>query len=141
LEIQVAKRTLQQYRLAPRSKPQSGQSGSTFLQTPGQDSWACDFVPVVTLFLKTLHACVMVPQASRRVVHVGVTNPPTDAWNTQPVRDATPFAEKPKYLIGDNDKKDGPMFERVAQASGIEVIRTPYAAPRANAICQRFVGR
>ncbi len=32
------------------------------------------------------------------------------------------------------------MFERVVQASGIEVIHTPYAAPRANAICERFVG-
>jgi putative transposase len=32
------------------------------------------------------------------------------------------------------------MFERVAQASGIEVIHTPYATPRANAICERFVG-
>jgi putative transposase len=56
------------------------------------------------------------------------------------VRDATPFEEKPKYLICDNDKKYGPMFERVAQASGIEVIHTPYGTPRANAICERFVG-
>jgi transposase InsO family protein len=32
------------------------------------------------------------------------------------------------------------MFEHVAQVSGIEVIHTPYAAPRANAICERFVG-
>ena len=52
---------------------------------------------------------------------------------------ATPFEEKPKYLICDNDNRYGPMFERVAQASGIEVIHTPYEAPRANAICERFV--
>ena len=26
------------------------------------------------------------------------------------------------------------------QASGIEVIHTPYEAPRANAICERFIG-
>ena len=43
-------------------------------------------------------------------------------------------------MICDNDKKYGPLFERVAQASGIEVIHTPYEAPRANAICERFVG-
>jgi putative transposase len=56
------------------------------------------------------------------------------------VRDATSFEQKPKFLICDNDKKYGPMFARVVQASGIEVIHTPYEAPRANAMCERFVG-
>jgi len=56
------------------------------------------------------------------------------------VRDATPYDKKPKYLICDNDKKYGLKFEQVAKASGIEVIHTPYAAARANAICERFVG-
>lgn len=83
---------------------------------------------------------MIVHHESRRVVHVGVTDHPTDEWIAQQIRDATPFEEKPKYLICDNDKKFGPLFERVAQASGIEVIHTPYEAPRANAICERFVG-
>ena|SRR5579859_4698540 len=56
------------------------------------------------------------------------------------MRDATPFEEKPKFLICDNDTRYGHMFERVAQASGLEVIHTPYEAPRANAICERLVG-
>jgi hypothetical protein len=74
------------------------------------------------------------------VVRVGVTDHPTDEWITQQVRGATPFEAKPTYLICDNDRKYGSMFERVAQASGIEVIHRPYEAPRANAICERFVG-
>jgi putative transposase len=97
-------------------------------------------VPVVTLFFKTIHAFVIVHHDSRRVVHVGVTAHPTNEWLTQQVREATPFEAKPKYLICDNDKKYGPMFERVAKASSIEVIHTPFEAPRANAICERFVG-
>jgi transposase InsO family protein len=140
LNIQVAKRTIQKYMQVVRSKPPSGQSWATFLKTHGQDIWACDFVPVVTLFFKTLHAFVIVHHANRRVVHIGVTVHPTDEWITQQLRDATPFEEKPKYLIGDHDKKFGPRFERVAHASGIEVIHTPDEAPRANAICERFVG-
>jgi putative transposase len=140
LNIKVAKRTIQKYMQAVRSKPPSAQSWSTFLKTHGKDIWACDFVPVVTLFFKTIHAFVIVHHESRRVVHFGATEHPTDEWITQQVRDATPFEEKPKYLICDNDKRYGPMFERVAQASGIEVIHTPYEAPRANAICERFVG-
>ena len=140
LNIKVSKRTIQKYMQAVRSNPPARQSWSTFLQTHGQDIWACDFVPVVTLFFQTLHAFVILHHESRRVVHVGVTDRPTDEWITQQVRDATPFEEKPKYLICDNDKKYSPMFERVALASGIEVIHTPYEAPRANAICNRLWG-
>jgi putative transposase len=140
LNIKVAKRTIQKYMPAVRSKLPSGQSWSTFLQTHGQDIWACDFVPVVTLFFKTLHAFVIVNHESRRVVHVGLADHPTDEWITQQVRDATPFKEKPKFLICDNDQRYGSLFERVGQASGIEVIHTPYEAPRANAICERFIG-
>jgi putative transposase len=140
LNIHVAKRTIQKYMQAARSQPPSGQSWSTFLKTHGQDIWACDFVPVVTLFFKTLHAFVIVHHESGCVVHVGVTDHPSDEWITQQVRDATPFEEKPWYLICDNDKRHGHMCERVAQSSSIEVIHTPYAALRANAICERFVG-
>ena len=140
LNIKVAKRTIQKYMKTARSKPPSGQSWSTFLKTHGKDIWACDFVPVVTLFFKTIHAFVIVHHESRRVVHFGVTEHPTDEWITQQLREATPFEEKSKYLICDNDKKYGPKFERVAETSGMEVIHTPYEAPRANAICERFVG-
>jgi putative transposase len=98
-------------------------------------------VPVVTLLFKTIHAFVNGHPESRRVVHLGVTEHPTDDWIAQQLREATAFDEQPQYLVCDNDKKYGPVFERVVKASGIEVIHTPYAAPRANAICERFVGR
>jgi len=140
LGIRVAKRSVQKYMQAVRSKPPSGQSWSTFLKTHGKVVWACDFVPVVTLFFKALHAFVIVHHESRRVVHCGVTEHPTDEWVAQQLREATPFGEKPKYLICDNDKKYGARFEQVAKASGIEVIHTPYQAAHANAICERFVG-
>ena len=91
LTIKVAKRTIQKYMRAVCSDPPAGHSWATFLKTHGKDIWACDFVPVVTLFFKTLHAFVIVHHASRRVVHVGVTDHPTDEWLTQPMRDATPF--------------------------------------------------
>jgi hypothetical protein len=47
------------------------------LKTQGQSSWACDFVPVVTLFFQTLYAFVIVPVGSRRVVHVNATARPS----------------------------------------------------------------
>ena len=33
-----------------------------------------------------------------------------------------------------------PSFAHVAKGTKIEVLRTPYRAPRANAICERFLG-
>jgi putative transposase len=87
LNIQVANRTIPKFMQAVRSKPPSGPCWSTFLKALGQDIWACDFVPVVTLIFKTIHAFVLVHHASRRVVHFGVTEHPTDEWITQQLRD------------------------------------------------------
>ena len=53
---------------------------------------------------------------------------------------ATPFGEGPRFLIRDNDNKFGAAFARVAEGTGIEVLTTPYQAPKANAICERFLG-
>jgi hypothetical protein len=75
---------------------------------------------------------------SRRVVHFGITRHPMDRWIAQQLRNATPFREGPRFLIRENDRKYGPSFDRVA--AGIEVLKTPYRAPKANAICERFLG-
>jgi transposase InsO family protein len=39
-----------------------------------------------------------------------------------------------------DDGKFGDQFERVAEGSGIDVIHTPVEAPKANSICERFIG-
>jgi putative transposase len=57
-----------------------------------------------------------------------------------PIREATAYGERPKYLIRDNDGKFGLGFERVAKTSRIEILKTPYHVPQANAICERFLG-
>jgi putative transposase len=57
-----------------------------------------------------------------------------------PLREATPYGQSPNYLIRDRDGRFGSCFARVAATSGIEMLKTPYRAPRANAICERFLG-
>jgi len=69
-----------------------------------------------------------------------VTRHPTDAWVAQQLREATPFDRHPRHLIRDSDAKYGPRCTRLATASGIRVLRTPVRAPRANAVCARFLG-
>src|SRR5207237_2081786 len=94
---------------------------------------------VTYLFLRSLFAFFIVGLQSRKVIHVGVTRAPTDAWVAQQLREATPYGQAPKYLIRDNDSKFGSCFARVATTSAIKVLKPPYQAPRANAICERFL--
>jgi len=140
LHIRVAKTTIQRYMRHARPPRRSGQTWATFLRNHAADIWACDFLPVTDLLFRPLYAFFIVELASRRVVHVGVTRHPTDAWVAQQLREATPFEQRPRYLIRDNDSKFGPAFARVAATSGIEVVRTAYKTPRMNALCERFLG-
>jgi transposase InsO family protein len=139
LGIHVSKRTIQKYMRKPRARP-SSQTWSTFLHTHAHEVWACDFLPVTDLFFHSLFAFFIIELKSRNVIHVGVTRHPTDAWAAQQLREATPFGQAPRFLIRDNDRKFGPLFARVASSSDIEVLKTPYHAPRANACCERFLG-
>ena len=118
----------------------AGQAWATFLRNHAREIWACDFLQVTDLLFRPVFAFFVVELASRRVVHVGVTRAPTDAWVAQQLREATPEGQAPRFLIRDNDGKFGPDFARVAAASGIQVLRTPPRAPRANAVCERFLG-
>jgi putative transposase len=140
LGLRVSKRTVQRYMRPVRPPRPSGQAWGTFLRTHAREIWACDFLQATDLFFRPLFAFFVVELASRRVVHVGVTRSPTDAWAAQQLREATPEGQTPRFLIRDNDGKFGPEFARVASASGIETLRTPPRAPLANAICERFLG-
>jgi transposase InsO family protein len=102
--------------------------------------WACDFVQTCGLFFRTVFVYFIVELGSRKVVRYGVTRSQSDVWVAQQVREATPYAEGPRFLIRDNDKKYGRCFTRVAEDRQIEMLKTPVEAPQANAICERFIG-
>jgi putative transposase len=140
LGVRVGKRTVQRHMCGIRSPRPRGQTWATFLHNHAADVWACDFLPVIDLGFRSLFAFFIVDLGSRRVVHIGVTRHPTDAWVAQQLREATPFGTAPRFLIRDNDSKFGAQFARVATVSRIEVLRTPIQAPRANAVCERFLG-
>ena len=139
LGLRVSKRTIQKYMRSVRRHQLHGQKWSTFLQNHATQVWACDFLQVTDLFFRPLFAFFVVELSSRKVMHVGVTRTPTDVWTAQQLREATPFGHAPKYLIRDNDSKFGPGFARVAATSGITILKTPFHAPRANAVCERFM--
>jgi putative transposase len=123
----------------PRKQP-SGQTWKTFLRNHAAGVWACDFLQVTDLFFRPLFAFFIIELQSRKVIHVNVTRSPTDPWVAQQLREATAYGQTPTYLIRDNDCKFGPHFARVAATSSIKILRTPYRTPRANAVCERFLG-
>ncbi len=121
-------------------KRNSGQTWATFLKNHAGDMWACDFTTVYTLFFKPIYILVFMELKTRQIVHTAVTHNPTDEWTAQQLKEATPWDNRPKYLIRDNDSKFGKQFSVVAEATNIKELRTPFQAPKAIAICERFIG-
>ena len=135
LGLRVCKCTIQKYMRAVRTHQPRGQTWATFLRNHAAQVWACDFLQVTDLFFRPLFAFFIIELKSRKVIHVGVTR----SLGGATTREATPYGHAPKYLIRDNDSKFGSCFARVARTSGIKLLKTPVHAPRANAICERFL--
>jgi putative transposase len=139
LDIRVSKRTIQKHMKPVRLNRPDGQNWATFLHNHAAEIWACDFLQIPDLFFRSLFAFFIIDLKSRKVIHMNVTRSPSDPWVAQQLREATPYGQAPKYLIRDNDSKFGPCFARVAATSAIETLKIPYHAPRANAVCERFM--
>ena len=72
-----------------------------------------------------------------------MTAHPDSAWVTQQARNLTISPEEgvasARFLIHDRDAKYSGPFDEVFRTEGVEVIRTPIRAPRANAFAERWV--
>jgi putative transposase len=104
---------------------------------------ACDFFTVETLFLKTIYVLFFIELGTRRVHLAGCTTNPTATWVTQQARQLSWQIQDgeiaARYLIRDRDSKFVPAFDAVFQSEGVTIIRTPYRAPNANAVAERWI--
>jgi putative transposase len=98
---------------------------------------ACDFFSVDTVGMRRIYVLFFIELSSRRVHLAGMTENPSGAWVAQQARNLVwELSDReitPRFLIRDNDAKFSRAFDEVFRAEGIEVIRTPVEAPKANA--------
>jgi transposase InsO family protein len=138
--IEVSKRTIQKYMPKERGSRSSSQTWATFLKNQAGDIWACDFTVVYDWLFRQWYIFVVLELKRRRMMLASVIQSPTDEWTAQQLREATPWGRGPKYLVRDRDSQYAVHFSAVAVRSGIQERKTPYRAPPANGICERFIG-
>jgi len=114
-----------------------------FLRAHRRSLLAVDFFTVETVWLQRLYVIFFIELGSRHVHIAGCTPHPTEYWVTQQARQfAWSLADRPDlflFLIPDRDQKFTKTFDEVFASEHVEVIRTPFRAPLANGVAERFI--
>jgi transposase InsO family protein len=101
--------------------------------------WAADLLVVQTINYRVVYVLFFITHNRRELVHFKVTSNPNAAWIWQQLIEATPWGRRPDYLIHDRDAVYGRDFGARLSKLGITSVRTPFQAPRANAIAERLI--
>jgi putative transposase len=134
------RRVLRAHGLGPAPR-RHGPTWSEFLRAQAPGILATDFFTVETIRLRTLYVLFFIELSTRHVHLAGVTAHPDSAWVTQQARNLAidGWTEKVRFLLHDRDSKYSGPFDEAFRTEGVDVIRTPYRAPRANAFAERWV--
>jgi putative transposase len=118
----------------PPAGERAGLSWHEFLRAHARSAIACDFFTVDTLRLGRLYVLVFNELGSRRVHLAGCSANPSGSWVAQQARNLSwSLAERSeplRFLIHDRDNKFTRAFDEVFAGEGLEIIRTPFRAPR-----------
>jgi len=88
LGLLVDARTVGKYlKQGRRPRPPRNRRWATFIQIHASEIIACDFFTSVTATFHVLYVFVAIEIASRRILHVNITNHPTAEWTRQQFRE------------------------------------------------------
>src|SRR4030065_1521929 len=133
---------LKRHRITPASERATG-TWCSFLGHYKDQILACDFFTVETIRLKTIYVLFFIELGTRRIYLAGCTTNPDITWVTlqarQLVWNLKDDTRDMAFIIHDNDTKFTSSYDNVFSSEGIEILNTPYRAPRANAYAERWV--
>jgi len=138
LGIEVSQATVGRY-LPWRPKVPSP-TWRSFLHNHLTDIAAVDMFVVATATFRLLYALIVLGHDRRRVIHVAVTQNPTQVWLAHQMTEAFPWDTAPWYLLRDRDASYGPAFRDRIQVMGIKEVVTAPRSPWQNAYVERIIG-
>jgi putative transposase len=138
LGIDVAKSTVETYRVRPQKTPSP--TWKTFLKNHVQDLVALDFFMVPTVTHKVLFVLLILAHERRRLIHLNITEHPTAEWTAQQVIEAFPWDEAPRYLLRDRDRIYGASFRQRVRYMEIEEMLIAPRSPWQNPYVERLIG-
>jgi putative transposase len=128
----------------PPAPQRDRQSWRRFLRAHGASILACDFFTVDTIWLRRSYVLAFLSIGSRRIEYVACTSKPNTAWMLQQagnlLMELDDRDRQLRFLIHDRDAKFPRAFDALLASENINVIRTPFQAPNANAFMERWVG-
>ena len=139
LGLAIAQRTVAKYMISRVRRPPS-QIWKTFLRNHLSSMVSVDFLTVPTLTFHVLYVFIVLSHHRRRVLHFNVAAAPSAAWTAQQLREAFPFISPPKYLLRDRDSLYGLLFQRRAEALGLEEVQIAPRSPWQSPYVERLMG-
>ena len=139
--IRISPRTVRRYMPeAPLRPADPRQRWMTFVHNHAKAIIASDFFVVVTATFQLVYVFVILEVANRRVIHFNVTRHPTADWTCQQFRECIVGDEGYRFIIHDRDRIYSRDLDGSLKTLGLTVLKTPRKAPKANAICERWIG-
>jgi putative transposase len=130
----------------PPSPERKGPTWREFLARHAEVMLCADlFTKEVWTFcgLKTAYVLVVMHLATRRVILAQATFCPRGSWMAQMGRNALMACEeqriRPRFILHDRDGLLVHHFDETLTSAGVEIAKTPFRAPNANAHAERWV--